>query len=107
MNITEFNDAVSTDRMTLVDFYAGWCGPCKVAGPEIDKLAVDPFIAGKVSVIKIDVDSDGADEITAVCGIRNIPAALVYKSGKIIHRITPPEMRDIRAIIMREIEVEA
>lgn len=106
MNITEFNDAVSKDRFTLVDFYAGWCGPCKTAAPEIDRIATE-FAAEKVAVIKIDVDSDGADEITAACGIRNIPTVLLYKSGNVVRRITPAEIRDVREIVMTEINTVA
>lgn len=103
MNITEFNDAVSKDRYTLIDFYADWCGPCHTAGPEIDRIESDPVTAGKVTVIKIDVDSSGADDITAKCGIRNIPTALLYKSGEIIHRINAGEIRNIYKIISQEI----
>jgi thioredoxin 1 len=61
----------------IVDFYAEWCGPCKMAAPVIDKLS-DEF-AGKVKLVKVDVDQN---EISAKYGVMSIPTVIAFKNGE-------------------------
>ena len=61
----------------LVDFWAEWCGPCKMIAPLLDELATE--IAGKIKVAKVDVDRN--QKIAADFGIRAIPTILVFKGG--------------------------
>ena len=70
-------EVVQSDKPVLVDFWAVWCGPCRMLGPTIDKLA-DQF-AGKVKVGKLNTDDN--NEIAVKYGISSIPAVLLFKGG--------------------------
>lgn len=68
----------STDKPLVIDFFAHWCGPCKVLSPKIDELKKE--YQGKVNIVKIDVDEH--PEIASEYGIRSIPTILFFKDGK-------------------------
>lgn len=70
-------EVVKSDKPVLVDFWAVWCGPCRVLGPTIDKIAND--FAGKVKVVK--VNTEDAPEIAAKYRISAIPQIMVFKGG--------------------------
>ena len=73
-----FQAAISSNDLTLVDFYAEWCGPCKVIAPSIDKLA-DEF-AGTVRFLRLNVDKN--PETVARYGVRSIPTLMIFKKGQ-------------------------
>ena len=72
------------DKPILVDFWAPWCGPCKMVAPELEKLAKD--WKGKVSIIKVNTDEK--QEIAGKYGISGIPTFILFKNGKEVHRIS-------------------
>ncbi|WP_445383246.1 thioredoxin [Robiginitalea sp. IMCC44478] len=78
-----FDEVVlKSDKPVVVDFWAAWCGPCRMVGPIIDELSQE--YDGKAVVGKVDVDSN--QEYAAKYGVRNIPTVLVFKGGEIVNR---------------------
>lgn len=77
-----FDEITNTDKPILVDFWAEWCGPCKMIGPVVEELASD--YEGKAVIGKVDVDSN--PNTSAKFGIRSIPTLLVIKNGKIVEK---------------------
>jgi len=79
-NKQEFDELIKNDKV-LVDFFATWCGPCKMIGPNIEKLAEENADA---TVIKIDVDK--YPEIAAEYGVQTIPTLIAFKKGQIVNQ---------------------
>jgi len=79
---SNFNEVINSDQPVLVDFWAEWCGPCKMIAPVVDELASD--YDGKAVVGKVDVDSN--PEVAGKFGIRSIPTLLVFKNGEIVDK---------------------
>ncbi len=86
-------DVLTADVPVLVDFWAEWCGPCRMMGPTIDQVATD--YSGKVKVGKLDVDSN--QQTAYRYGIRGIPTLLLFKDGEIVEQkvgaISKPEFQ--------------
>jgi thioredoxin 1 len=81
---SNFQEVVlNSDKPVLVDFWAEWCGPCKMIGPLIEELATE--YDGKAVIGKLNVDEN--PDIAATYGIRSIPTLLVFKGGEIVDRI--------------------
>jgi len=75
-------DVLNADVPVLVDFWAEWCGPCRMMAPTVDQVASD--YAGTVKVGKLDVDSN--QQTAARYGIRGIPTLLLFKGGQIVEQ---------------------
>ena len=73
---------LQSDKPVMVDFWAAWCGPCRMVGPIIDELSNE--YVGKAVVGKVDVDAN--QEFAAKYGVRNIPTVLVFKNGELVGR---------------------
>ena len=77
-----FNDIISKNKTVLVDFWAEWCGPCRIIGPVIEELANE--YEGKAIIGKLDVDSN--QESSVKYEVRSIPTIITFKDGKIVDR---------------------
>jgi thioredoxin 1 len=77
------DEVVKSDLPTLVDFWAPWCGPCRMLSPTVEALAGD--YAGKLKVVKVNTDQN--NEIAGQYGIRGIPTLIFFRNGKEVERI--------------------
>ncbi|MDB9823381.1 thioredoxin [Deltaproteobacteria bacterium] len=88
-NILEVSDdsfdleIIDSDLPAVVDFWAEWCGPCKMVGPVVEELAVE--YEGKIKIAKMDVDKNR--QTPAKFGIRNIPTLILFKGGEVVNTI--------------------
>lgn len=78
-----FNELINSDKPVLVDFWAEWCGPCKMIGPVVEQLAAE--YDGKAVIAKMDVDQNA--QIPMQFGIRSIPTLMVFKNGQMIDKV--------------------
>ena len=77
-----FNEVMNEGMPVVLDFWAEWCGPCRMLGPIIDELASD--YEGRVVVGKVNVDDN--DDITSKFGIRNIPTVLFFQNNQLVDK---------------------
>ena len=77
-----FDSIINSEKPVLVDFWAEWCGPCKMIGPVVEELAGD--YEGRAVVAKLNVDEN--PNVTARYGVRSIPTLLVFKKGQIVDK---------------------
>lgn len=83
INESNFEELVlNSDKPVLVDFWAAWCGPCRMVGPVIDEIHSE--YEGKAVVGKVDVDAN--QEFAAKYGVRNIPTVLIFQNGEVVGR---------------------
>ncbi len=82
LNDSNFDEAINSDKPVLVDFWAEWCGPCKMIGPVVEELAGE--YEGKAVIAKLNVDEN--PQVTARFGVRSIPTLLVFKNGQVVDK---------------------
>ena len=78
-----YESLIASGQPVVIDFWAEWCGPCRMVGPIIDELATE--YEGKVVIGKCDVDS--SDDIVAQYRVRNIPTVVFIKNGEVIDKV--------------------
>jgi thioredoxin 1 len=77
-----FDEIINSDKPVLVDFWAEWCGPCKMIGPAVEELASE--YEGKAIVAKLNVDDN--QQTTVKYGVRSIPTLLVFRKGQVVDK---------------------
>lgn len=80
---SNFETLIANDTLTVVDFTASWCGPCRKISPYMDQLAQD--FEGKATIVKLDIDQ--AKAIAKQYEVRSIPAVLMFKAGQTVETI--------------------
>ena len=77
-----FSDIIKSDKLTLVDFFATWCGPCKMMHPVLEQLKDE--MGDSIRIIKLDVDKN--EVLSAQYNIQSVPTLMLFKNGEIVWR---------------------
>jgi thioredoxin 1 len=94
IHLTEENfEATVANGVTLIDFWATWCGPCKMLAPILDEVAAE--IGDEAVIAKVDIDE--ARDLAIQCQVRSVPAVFIYKDGEIVNQFVG--IRDKQFII--------
>lgn len=92
----KFNDVINSDQLTLVDFYATWCGPCKMMHPVLEQLKAD--LGDSIRTIKLDVDKSG--DIAEAYRIQSVPTLMLFRRGEMLWRQSGAmRLADLKATI--------
>ena len=83
-------EVMESDQTVIVDFYADWCGPCKMIAPILEEIVSEN--EGKIKLCKVNVDNDG--ELAMGFGIASIPTIFIYKNGEITNKIVGYRTKD-------------
>jgi thioredoxin 1 len=89
-----FKEKIKSPNLTIVDFTATWCGPCRIVGPKFDTLSVEN---PNYNFYKVDVD-DG-EEIAQMCDIQCMPTFKFYKNGELLGTVTGNNIEDVKTMI--------
>lgn len=92
VNESNFNESVlNSDKPVVVDFWAEWCGPCKVLGPVLEELSGE--VSDKASIVKLNVDE--SRELAQRYGIRGIPTLVFFKNGEVVSTLVGNQPKDV------------
>ncbi len=85
-----FNEVLAEGKPVVIDFWATWCGPCRMVGPIIDELAAE--YDGRVIIGKVDVDANS--DLPMKFGVRNIPTIIFLKDGQLVNKMVGAQSKD-------------
>ena len=92
----KFNDVINSENLTLVDFFATWCGPCKQMHPVLEQLKQE--LGDSIRIVKLDVDNN--DALAAAYRIQSVPTLMLFRSGQVVWRQSGAmRLNDLKAII--------
>ena len=90
MHESSFNEIIEENKLVIIDFWAEWCGPCRMVGPHVEELSKE--YDGKAVVGKVNVDLHGG--IAAQFGVRNIPTIVFLKNGELVDKVVGAVPKD-------------
>ena len=90
IDTANFEEVINSDKPTLVDFWAEWCGPCRTLGPILEEVATE--LGDKVNIVKCNVDENG--ELAQKFGIRGIPTMIFFKGGEAAKTLVGVQPKD-------------
>lgn len=96
--MSDFNDLIKEDKPTLVDFFATWCGPCKMQSPIIEK--VKAAVGDSANVLKIDIDKNA--ETARKYNVQSIPTLILFKNGEPLWRAVGLQQADVLEAKLKE-----
>ena len=96
--MSDFKQIISEDKPTLVDFFATWCGPCRVQGPILEE--VKKRVGDEANIIKIDIDQNGP--VAAQYNVRSVPTLILFKGGEAVWRTVGGQQADLLEAKIRE-----
>ena len=92
----KFSDIINSGQLTLVDFFATWCGPCKQMHPVLEQLKQE--LGDSIRIVKLDVDKNEA--LAAAYRIQSVPTLLLFRSGQVVWRQSGAlRLNDLKAVI--------
>ena len=95
----KFNDIINSENLTLVDFFATWCGPCKQMHPVLEQLKQE--LGDSIRIVKLDVDKN--DALAAAYRIQSVPTLMLFRSGQVVWRQSGAmRLNDLKAIINQD-----
>ena len=98
VNSSNFEQAVlNSDKPVLVDFWAEWCGPCRVLGPVLEEISGE--VGAKANIVKLNVDE--SRDLAMKYGIRGIPTMILFKNGQVVNTLVGNQPKDV---ILKSIE---
>ena len=96
--MNEFDDIIKTEKPTLVDFFATWCGPCRVQGPILEQ--VKNTVGDKATVVKVDIDRNS--EVAAKYRVQSVPTLIVFKNGEPVWRAVGVQQAEVLVAKLNE-----
>ena len=97
VNKNNFESVRNSEKPVLLDFYADWCGPCRMMAPIVEKLAEE--MAGEAVIGKLNVDD--CEEIAMKYGVMNIPTVILFKNGQEVNRVIGAQSQEVLEKLVR------
>ena len=98
--MSEFNDLINQNKPTLVDFFATWCGPCKIQSPILEQVKAS--VGDGANIIKIDIDKN--EDLAMRYNVRSVPTLILFKNGEAVWRTVGLQQADLLIGKLKEYE---